>query len=75
MSGRASHASVLVNNKVWIIGGTFFSGSTHNFVAVYNTVNASWEEIRTENGPSIRYDHSLVRYKVKKSFYLTWCWC
>lgn len=64
MSARASHASVVVENRVWIVGGSYFPGTNHSFVTVYDILRDTWESIDTKNEPSSRYDHSLVNYGV-----------
>uniref|UniRef100_A0A0N5AIM8 CUB domain-containing protein n=1 Tax=Syphacia muris TaxID=451379 RepID=A0A0N5AIM8_9BILA len=65
MSARASHASVVVENRVWIVGGSYFPGTNHSFVTVYDILRDTWESIDTKNEPSSRYDHSLVNYGEK----------
>lgn len=64
-SARASHSSVVVNDaKIWVIGGTHFTGVNYSLVVVYDIANSSWHVVPTKNTPKARYDHTVVRFKV-----------
>ncbi|CAI4233197.1 unnamed protein product [Auanema sp. JU1783] len=65
--GRASHASVLVDDVVWTIGGTSFNGVTIEQVVTFNLTSEVLTTIAIEGSdkPRLRRDHSVVRYKNK----------
>lgn len=66
-AARASAASILVDDVLWVVGGETFSGVTPVNLVVFNTTSRKWSNISIANGsptPKIRYDHSLVKFKV-----------
>lgn len=59
---RGSHATVLINNAIWVIGG--YSFTEKPFVLRYNITEDTWRalESRSIKKPASRYGHSAVVY-------------
>ncbi|XGW32973.1 hypothetical protein V3C99_017466 [Haemonchus contortus] len=70
-AGRASHASVLIDDVIWSIGGEHFSGVVFEDPVLFNITSRSWKSVvvggKVKPGP--RFDHTLVRYKTKLFMY------
>uniref|UniRef100_A0AC35U8Y0 CUB domain-containing protein n=1 Tax=Rhabditophanes sp. KR3021 TaxID=114890 RepID=A0AC35U8Y0_9BILA len=68
IGARASHTSFLVNDQIWIYGGTFLSGNAIKEMAVYD-IKSKTVSIPKPDGdaafPLTRYDHSMVLFKNK----------
>uniref|UniRef100_A0A0N4ZAS5 Attractin n=1 Tax=Parastrongyloides trichosuri TaxID=131310 RepID=A0A0N4ZAS5_PARTI len=64
--GRASHAAVVVDNNIWIYGGTYLSGRDNQDLVVYD-IQKNMFSVPVVGGkmPETRYDHSMVLYKNK----------
>ncbi|CAB3400218.1 unnamed protein product [Caenorhabditis bovis] len=65
--GKASHASIVIDDCIWNIGGEYFDGAVDpNAIDVFNTTSREWSKINV-NGemPTARYDHTVVKYKNK----------
>ncbi|XP_069986395.1 attractin-like protein 1 isoform X2 [Penaeus vannamei] len=62
MLERGSHATVLINNAIWVIGG--YSFTEKPFVLKYNITEDTWRalESRSIKKPASRYGHSAVVY-------------
>ena len=65
---RASHASVVVDNKTYIYGGFYFTEKSNQDLVVFNHDDKTFAQIIPKNDPTppqSRYDHSMVYYKVR----------
>lgn len=67
MGARASHNSLVINDTIWVFGGAHFTGVNCSFISVYDIANSTWQALSTKNEPKLRYDHSIVRYKVSSN--------
>uniref|UniRef100_A0A8R1DM70 Uncharacterized protein n=1 Tax=Caenorhabditis japonica TaxID=281687 RepID=A0A8R1DM70_CAEJA len=65
--GKASHASLTIDNAIWNIGGDYFDNSKKiNFIEVFNVTSLQWNVVVSKNEePLPRFDHTVVRYKNK----------
>ncbi|CAO4387133.1 unnamed protein product [Caenorhabditis nigoni] len=70
-TGKASHASVAIDDTVWTIGGEYFDGSQDpNRIDVYNVTSREWSKIEVSGDvPKARFDHTVVKYKNKLYMY------
>ncbi|XP_066962563.1 attractin-like protein 1 isoform X1 [Macrobrachium rosenbergii] len=59
---RSSHATVLINNEIWVIGG--YSFTEKPFLLRYNIAEDKWTSVETKSikEPSARYGHTAVVY-------------
>ncbi|XP_068244853.1 attractin-like protein 1 [Palaemon carinicauda] len=59
---RSSHATVLINNEIWVIGG--YSFTVKPFLLRYNLTEDKWTSVETKSikEPSARYGHTAVVY-------------
>uniref|UniRef100_A0A158P813 Attractin-like protein 1 n=1 Tax=Angiostrongylus cantonensis TaxID=6313 RepID=A0A158P813_ANGCA len=66
-AGRASHASVIIDDTIWSVGGEHFNGVLFEDPVVFNLTSRLWTPIMVEGKykPASRFDHTLVRYKMK----------
>ncbi|KJH43856.1 kelch repeat protein [Dictyocaulus viviparus] len=66
-SGRASHASIIIDDVIWSVGGEHFNGVSFEDPVVFNITSRLWKTITVEGNfkPAPRFDHTLVRYKMK----------
>ncbi|KAJ1365094.1 putative protein tag-53 [Parelaphostrongylus tenuis] len=66
-AGRASHASVIIDDSIWSVGGEHFNGVIFDDPVVFNLTSRLWTTVVVEgkHKPASRFDHTLVRYKMK----------
>lgn len=64
--GRASHTAVVVDDVIWIYGGTYLSGVKNQDIVMYD-IKKNHFSVPEIGGkiPDNRYDHSMVLYKNK----------
>lgn len=63
--GRALHQSVLVDDRIWVVGGEFFQKSEANdqFVINYDIKRLRWNVMERQLPINLkRFSHSLVHY-------------
>lgn len=62
--GRALHASVLIDDKMWIVGGEFFKKqeAQEQFVMNFDLKKSRWNIIEKQTLNLKRFSHSLVHY-------------
>lgn len=72
-TGKASHASIAIDDVVWSIGGEFFDGSSDpNNIDVYNVTSRIWSKVEVSGDmPKPRFDHTVVKYKVCTFYFET----
>lgn len=73
--GRALHASVLVGDTMWVVGGEFFekAQSHEQFVINYDFQKSRWNLVDNQQASALnlkRYGHSLVFYNQSQSLYM-----
>lgn len=74
-SGRALHQSVLVDSRMYVVGGEFFQKAEANeqFIVSYDLRESKWNLIDNRQAVAIdlkRFGHSLVYYVKEKSLYV-----
>ncbi|PKU48492.1 attractin [Limosa lapponica baueri] len=61
---RASHKTVIHDNKMWIVGGYVFNHSDSQKVLAYDLISEEWLPLNnTVNSVEMRYGHSLALHK------------
>ncbi|KAF1749186.1 hypothetical protein GCK72_025653 [Caenorhabditis remanei] len=70
-TGKASHASITIDDTIWNIGGEYFDGSVDpNNIDVYNVTSREWSKVAVSGDvPTPRFDHTVVKYKNKIYMY------
>ena len=70
--GRTSHAAVVENGNMWVIGGEFLhKAPTSSMVRKWDFEKKVWDKVvvRGEKAPSERHSHSAVHYDGKIFIY------
>lgn len=61
---RASHKTVIHDNKMWIVGGYVFNHSDSQKVLAYDLISEEWLPLaNTVNSVEMRYGHSLALHE------------
>lgn len=61
---RASHKTVIHDNKMWIVGGYVFNHSDSQKVLAYDLISEEWLPLNNSvNSVEMRYGHSLALHK------------
>uniref|UniRef100_A0A669PG09 Attractin n=1 Tax=Phasianus colchicus TaxID=9054 RepID=A0A669PG09_PHACC len=61
---RASHKTIIHDNKMWIVGGYVFNHSDSQKVLAYDLLSEEWLPLNnTVNSVEMRYGHSLALHK------------
>lgn len=73
LGSRASHSSVVFDNRMFVFGGDYFPGTIEyeDFIA-YDFATGVWDVVGNyseDSTPFRRYDHSLVVYQVSLIIY------
>uniref|UniRef100_A0A8C0ZD99 Attractin n=1 Tax=Cyanistes caeruleus TaxID=156563 RepID=A0A8C0ZD99_CYACU len=67
---RASHKTVIHDNKMWIVGGYVFNHSDSQKVLAYDLISEEWLPLNNSvNTVEMRYGHSLALHKDKIYMY------
>lgn len=66
IQGRASHASAVVGDYMWVFGGFSFNVESSDNLVRYHIPSDSWEvvshSVNSSAQPSSRYGHSMIAY-------------
>ncbi|XP_009978010.1 PREDICTED: attractin-like, partial [Tauraco erythrolophus] len=61
---RASHKTIIHDNKMWIVGGYVFNHSDSQKVLAYDLISEEWLPLaNTVNSVEMRYGHSLALHE------------